>query len=70
MIWTDYTSTSITVTLWSTKTMTADQTGQSRSSQGRCTRVTTERTRTWLADGHSETDTVFAVYRPGEGVNC
>jgi hypothetical protein len=50
--------------------MTADQTGQSRSSQGRCTRVTTERTRTWLADGHSETDTVFAVYRPGEGVNC
>jgi vancomycin resistance protein YoaR len=70
MIWTDYTSTSITVTLWSTKTMTADQTGQSRSSQGRCTRVTTERTRTWLADGHSESDTVFAVYRPGEGVNC
>jgi vancomycin resistance protein YoaR len=70
MIWTDYTASSVTVTLWSTKTMNADQTGQTRSPQGRCTRVTTERTRTWLADGHSETDTVFAVYRPGEGVNC
>lgn len=70
MIWTDYTATSVTVTLWSTKTMNADQTGQTRTPQGRCTRVTTERTRTWLSDGHSEVDSVIAVYRPGEGVNC
>jgi vancomycin resistance protein YoaR len=70
MIWTDYTATSVTVTLWSTKTMNADQTGQTRSPQGRCTRVTTERTRTFLDDGHSEVDSVIAVYRPGEGVNC
>src|SRR5690606_27281137 len=70
MIWTDYTPTSVTVTLWSTKSVHAEQTGQTRSPQGRCTRVTTERTRTWLADGRTEVDSVIAVYRPGEGVNC
>jgi vancomycin resistance protein YoaR len=70
MITTSHTASSVTVALWSTKTMNAEQTGQTESSQGRCTRVTTQRTRTWLADGHAETDSVFAVYRPGEGVNC
>lgn len=70
MITTSHTATSVTVALWSTKNTNADQSGQTTSPQGRCTRVTTERTRTWLSDGHSETDSVFAVYRPGEGVNC
>ena len=32
-------------------------------------RVTTERTRTYLEDGRTEIDTVFARYRP-EGVRC
>jgi hypothetical protein len=32
--------------------------------------VITQRTRTWARDGHQEVDTVFATYRPSEGVNC
>jgi vancomycin resistance protein YoaR len=67
--WPTYTGSSITVTLWGTKTVHADQTGQSTRRQGRCTRVSTERTRSW-PDGTTEVDNVFAVYRPGEGVNC
>jgi vancomycin resistance protein YoaR len=70
LLWPTYTDTSITVRLFSTKTVVGEQTGQSESAAGRCTRVTTERTRTWLEDGRTETDTVFAVYRPAEGVNC
>ena len=34
-----------------------------------CTRVTTERTRTWVEDGRTEIDYVTARYRP-EGRNC
>ena len=69
LIWPTYTATSITVTLYSTRYATGEQTGQSRSSAGNCTRVTTERTRTYV-DGRTEVDTVFATYRPREGVNC
>jgi len=69
LIWPTFTDSSITVTLYSTPYATGEQTGQSRSSAGNCTRVTTERTRTYV-DGRSEVDTVFATYRPGEGVNC
>jgi hypothetical protein len=58
------------VTLYSLKTMEAQQTGQSEGPRGNCTRVTTERTRTWLADGRQEVDKVFATYRPSEGVAC
>jgi vancomycin resistance protein YoaR len=70
MIWPTYTGTSITVTLYSTKTVVAEQTGQSEGPRGACTRVTTERTRTYLADGRKEVDKVFATYRPSEGVAC
>ncbi len=70
LLWPTYTGTSITVQLFSTKTVVGEQTGQSTSPSGRCTRVTTERTRTYLEDGRTEVDTVFAVYRPAEGVNC
>lgn len=69
LIWPTYTDSSITVTLYSTRYATGEQTGQSRSSAGNCTRVTTERTRRYV-DGRTEVDSVFATYRPGEGVDC
>jgi vancomycin resistance protein YoaR len=70
LIWPTYDATSLTVTLYSTKFVDAQQTGQSQAPRGACTRVTTERTRTWLSDGHTAVDKVFATYRPAEGVNC
>lgn len=70
LIWPTYTDTSITVTLYSSPWVVGEQTGQRRESAGRCTRVITERTRTWLIDGRREVDTVSASYQPGEGVLC
>ncbi|MBW3555623.1 MAG: VanW family protein [Actinobacteria bacterium] len=70
LIWPSYNETSITVTLYSTRFVDAQQTGQSEAPRGACKRVTTERTRTYLADGRREVDKVFATYRPKEGVNC
>jgi vancomycin resistance protein YoaR len=70
LIWPTYTGSSITVTLWSTPTVTVEQTGQSEEAAGNCTRVNTERTRTSLASGQRRVDTVHATYRPGEGVDC
>lgn len=69
LIWTEYTSTSITVTLWSTRYASGEQTGQTATPNGRCTRVRTERTRTYV-DGRTAVDSVVANYRPGEGVAC
>lgn len=69
LIWPTYTDSSITVTLYSTRYATGEQTGQSKSSAGNCTRVTTERTRRYV-DGRVEVDSVFAIYRPREGVDC
>jgi vancomycin resistance protein YoaR len=66
---TAYTSSSITVTLWSTKHATGEQTNQTTSPVGNCTRVKTERTRTYV-DGTTKVDYVYATYRPEEGVNC
>jgi hypothetical protein len=70
LIWPTYNDTTLTVTLFSTKVADAQQTGQSEAPRGACKRVTTERTRTFLADGRKEVDKVFATYRPDEGVNC
>ncbi len=70
LLWPTYTGTSITVTLYSSPWVTGEQTGQSESPAGACTRVRTERTRTWLNDGHSETDYFSALYQPAEGVLC
>lgn len=70
LLWTESTPDSITVTLYSTPWVTGEQTGQSQAPAGNCTRVTTERTRTWLADGRTETDQFFASYQPREGVLC
>jgi vancomycin resistance protein YoaR len=70
LIWPTYTGTSVTVTLYSSPWVTGDQTGQTKSPSGRCTKVTTERTRTWVIDGRQEVDSVSALYQPGEGVLC
>ena len=70
MLWTSYTGTSITVQLWSTKYYDVVQTGQSSGTAGRvCTRVTTFRERV-DPDGTVLEDSVFATYRPGEGIDC
>lgn len=70
LLWPTTDETSITVTLYGTKWVKGEQTGQTERRQGvSCIRVTTERTRTYLEDGRTETDTVFARYRP-EGVRC
>ena len=69
MIWTSYTDTSVTVTLWSTQNVYGQQTAQTTAKVGPCTRVRTERTRTW-ADGHTSIDHVGSIYRPAEGVSC
>ena len=70
MLWPTTTDTSITVKLYSTPWVLSEQTGQTASTRGTsCTRVVTERTRTWIEDGRTETDTVWAQYRP-EGLKC
>ena len=71
LIDTSYTSTSVTVTLWSTRYATGEQTNQSEAPVGEagCKRVRTERTRTYV-DGRTATDAFFATYRPEEGVKC
>jgi vancomycin resistance protein YoaR len=70
LIWTTYTDTSITVQLWSTPYFSVEQTGQWSGRWGTaCTRVTTERTRT-SPQGAELVDTVFAIYRPAEGIDC
>lgn len=70
LIWPTYTDSSITVTLYSTRWVSGEQTGQTRTPKGACTKVTTERTRTWVSDGYTAVDTVSATYQPSEGVNC
>ena len=70
MLWPTTTETSITVKLYSTRWVVGEQTNQWTRARGTsCTRVTTERTRTWIEDGRTETDTVWAQYRP-EGLRC
>ncbi|MEQ8840462.1 MAG: VanW family protein [Acidimicrobiales bacterium] len=70
LLWPTTTEDSITVRLYSTKWVEAEQTGQTERTEGTsCTRVTTERTRTWVDDGRTEVDTVTARYRP-EGIAC
>ncbi|MDY7101444.1 MAG: VanW family protein, partial [Actinomycetota bacterium] len=64
LIWPSYTPSSITVTLYSTRWATGEQTGQWTSRSGGCTFVTTERTRTFV-DGTTDVDSVNATYRPG-----
>lgn len=70
LIWPTTTDDSITVKLFSTRWATGEQTGQSSVGVGRaCTKVTTERTRTFVADQRTEVDYVTALYRP-TGIRC
>jgi vancomycin resistance protein YoaR len=69
LIWTSYTDTSLTVTLYSSPYATAEQTGITESMSGRCRVVTTTRTRTY-PNSETETDTFRATYRPGEDQDC
>ncbi len=70
LLWPTYTDRSITVTVYSTKWVEATQSNQTREPRGPCTRVRTERTRQFVADGTTKVDSVVALYRPAEGVNC
>lgn len=70
LLWPTYDGTSITVTLYSTRHIEADQTAQRTQRAGACTRVSTDRTRTWIGDGRTEVDTFVATYQPAEGVLC
>lgn len=69
LIWTSYSPTSVTVTLYSTQNVYGLQTAQTRSRVRACTQVVTTRTRYYL-DGRTAADTVGSLYRPAEGVNC
>ncbi len=69
LVWPTWTDTSITVTLYSTKHINVEDLGRTERAQGACTRVTTTRERTY-PDGESVRDSVFALYRPGEGLDC
>jgi len=69
LIWTEYTADSVTVKLFGTATVSAEQTGQTVEPLNECTKVRTERTRTW-ADGRVEVDSVGATYQPEEGLDC
>ncbi|MDQ3896839.1 MAG: VanW family protein [Actinomycetota bacterium] len=69
LIWPTYTETSITVTMYSTKYVSGEQTGQTTEKRGPCTAVTTERTRTYV-DGRKTVDRFSGLYSPEEGVKC
>jgi vancomycin resistance protein YoaR len=69
LIWPTYTDTSITVHLYSTPYATVSVGEPTASAAGNCTKWTTPRQRTY-PDGSVKNDSVFARYRPAEGVNC
>jgi vancomycin resistance protein YoaR len=68
LVWPEYTDTSITVRLYSTRFATGAQTGQTTGTNGSCTTVNTTRTRTYV-DGHTETDSFSGYYR-NAGPTC
>ena len=69
MIWTSYTQSSLTITLYSTPHARGEQTAIAESRSGNCTVVTTTRTITY-PDGSTKSDKFRATYRPGEGQRC
>jgi vancomycin resistance protein YoaR len=70
MIWTSYTGSSLTITLYSTPYASGEQTGIDESRSGNCRVVTTTRTRTYVDGRPPVQDTFRATYRPGEGQFC
>lgn len=85
LVWPSYTETDVTVTLYSTKWVEADQTDQTvtekparpgpdrdpaKSPLGPCKSTKTQRTRRYLSDGRTTVDFFYALYRPEEGAEC
>ena len=62
LVWPEYTDTSLTVRLFSTRHSTGAVAGQTTSVEGNCTYVTTTRVRTYT-DGHTENDSFSGAYR-------
>jgi vancomycin resistance protein YoaR len=71
MLWTSYTETSVTVTMYSTKYFAKVEQGhQSAQLSGKsCSSITTPRIRTYL-DGTVKTDLFYARYQAREGLLC
>jgi len=69
LLWPTYTDTSITVSIYSTRHIDVEETGQDQRPFNRCTDVETFRARTY-PDGTTLEDSVVARYRPGEGLDC
>jgi vancomycin resistance protein YoaR len=69
LIWPVYDNTTLTVHLYSPHYVDVQVGEPSPSPAGACTKWTTPRTRTYL-DGKVVRDSVFARYRPAEGVDC
>ncbi|MCB0994845.1 MAG: VanW family protein [Acidimicrobiales bacterium] len=69
LIWPTYTDTSLTITLYSTRYADIEVIGQTETPDGSCTRVTTQRRRTY-PDGVEDIDAVYALYQPREGIGC
>jgi hypothetical protein len=71
LLWPTYTDTSITVDIYSTRYIEAGQSDQFEERYGAvCTRVTTVRKRTFLTTGEERFDRFYALYGPGEGIQC
>jgi vancomycin resistance protein YoaR len=69
LIWTSYTGSSITVSMYSTKNIEVEQVATRTSRRAQCTYVETDRERVY-ADGRTEIDTFWALYRPADGIDC
>jgi len=69
LVWNEYTPTSITVSFYSTKHLEVEALPLRRSSERQCRVDITPRLITY-PDGTEVEDTVYAVYRPGEGLDC
>ena len=70
LVWTSYSATSVTVTLYGTRFTEVSMSNQTKSERGPCTVVVTERTRRFLSDGHTSVDRFRGQYAPKEGVEC
>ncbi len=69
LVWNSYTPTSITVSFYSTKHLEVEALPLRRASERQCRVDITPRLITF-EDGTEVEDSVYAVYRPGEGLDC
>jgi vancomycin resistance protein YoaR len=69
LIWPTYDSTSITVTLYSTKHIEVEEIAHRVSNRNQCRHSEIDRERTY-PDGRVVVDTIVANYRPGDGIDC